>query len=91
MGIGRLLGERREVMEMIKSWYFTFMTNQGVLRHSYVEVRAKNEEEAREAMVKNFGVQWGFQYEKEEMREALEVYGDKRYALIDEEGRVIYD
>lgn len=45
----------------MKSFFFTKkITDWG--KWGYVEVKAENSIEAREKMIKEFGLQWGFEY-----------------------------
>ena len=45
----------------MKTWYFTLSESQG--GPGCVEVEADDWQHARQRMVKQYGVKWGFQYE----------------------------
>lgn len=48
-------------------YYFTFMQKQSLLKNKFVVIEA-DYIEARKIMCKNFGDQWGFQYDEDSWR-----------------------
>ena len=55
-------------------WFFTFMQSQTALKNRYIKF-AGSYEEARLAMVANFGTKWANQYSEEEFLPQIKDYG----------------
>lgn len=56
------------------NFYFTFGYGTPY-RNNYVRIRAKNAGEAREEMIRRYGLKWAFQYDEEGFKGQAEQYG----------------